>query len=173
MKCIHPRKAHKLMTEFLNCACDLFCEDEKTEIILKKGFCFSAESVDCVADCEELEIEYNFEQIWDDGMLLFRNYWTERVPMLKQFANITLTLLHELGHLETSDEVRKTFSFKDRHLLWETIDLLYNDDIEKNYKYFAMPDEASATMWGINWLADTNHQIIVKEFEKNFMACFK
>jgi len=173
MKCVHPRKAHRLMKEFLNCACDLFCEDEKVEILLKKGSCFSAESVDCVADCEELEIEYNFDQIWDEGANLFRTFWTKKYPMLKEFSDITLALLHELGHLETSDEVRKTFTFKDRHITWEAIDLLFDDDTEKNFQYFSMPDEASATKWGINWLADEVHKKIALTFEKQFLACFQ
>ena len=173
MKCVHPRKAHRLMKEFLNCACDLFCEDEKVEILLKKGSCFSAESVDCVADCEELEIEYNLEQVWDEGANLFRTFWTKKYPMLKEFSDITLALLHELGHLETSDEVRKTFTFKDRHIAWEAIDLLFDDDTEKNFQYFSMPDEASATKWGINWLADEAHKKIALTFEKQFLACFQ
>lgn len=173
MKCVHPRKAKKLMEDFVNYASDLFCDDEKTEIILRKGYCFSAESVDCVADCEELSIEYNLEQIWDNGMALFRKFWEERAPILQEFSNITLTLLHELGHLETSDEIRKTFSYKDRHILQEAIDFLYDTEAEKNYYYFKMPDEASATQWGINWLTDTENQKVTKIFEKNFLACFR
>ena len=173
MKCVHPRKVHRLMEDFLNYACDLFCDDVKTEIILKKGSCFSAEGVDCVADCEELEIEYNLDQVWDEGADLFRRFWTAKVPMLQEFSNITLTLLHELGHLETNDEVRAVFTFKDRHVTWEAIDLLFDNDTEKNFRYFEIPDEASATQWGIDWLADAEHQRVVKIFEQNFMACFK
>ena len=173
MKCTNPRKAHRLMSDFLNYASDLFCGDEKIEILLKKGNCFCAESVDCVTDYEELEIEYNLDQIWDDGMTLFRNFWISKVPTLEDFANITLTLLHELGHLETSDEVRKTFSFQDRALTWEAINLLCDNDKEKNYQYFAMFDEAKATQWGIDWLADERNKKVTKEFEKKFLACFQ
>ena len=153
MKCVHPRKAHRLMEDFLNYACDLVCDDVKTEIILK--------------------IEYNLEQVWDNGIELFRKFWEERAPILQEFSNITLTLLHELGHLETNDEVRAVFTFKDRHITWETINLLFDNDTEKNFRYFEMLDEASATQWGIDWLADSEHQRITKIFEQNFMACFK
>ena len=75
---------------------------------------------------------------------MFRAFWTEKYPMLKEFSDITLALLHELGHLETNDEVRKTFSYKDRYITQETIGLLFDNDTEKNFQYFSMPDEASA-----------------------------
>lgn len=173
MKCVHPRKAKKLMQDFVNCASDLFCDDEKTEIILVKSDYFSAESVDCVADCEELEIYYNFDQIWDDGAELFRNYWVKKESILNDFSNITLTLLHELGHLETNDQIRKSFTYEKRHLLYSSINFLYDNDEEKNYQYFAMPDETAATEWGINWLKKAENKKIAKEFEKKFLACFQ
>lgn len=178
MKCVHPRKAHKLMEDFLNLASDLYytyddCdEQDKTEITLVKSDCFSAESVSCVADCDTLEVYYNLDGLFDDGMKMFRSYWTNKVPMLKGFADITLTLLHELGHLETNDEIRKTFSSELRQLAWFAIDNKFNNVVDKNFQYFGMPDEATATKWGIAWLSDFEHRKLAKAFEQKFFACF-
>lgn len=173
MKCVYPRKAKHSMTEFLNTACDLYCDDEKVEIILKKSDAFAAESTDCATAYEELEIYYNLETLEDDGAKLFRDYWTQKEPMLKEFSNIVLTLLHELGHLETTDEIRKTFTYKMRQLAWECIDLQDYSKEEKECQYFAMPDETAATEWGINWLKKAENKKIAKEFEKKFSTCFQ
>lgn len=176
-KCIHPRRAYNIMRDFLNEISDLcfFDGDEycKTEILLRKSDEFAAESVECVADCDELEIYYNFDNLDDRGSKLFRSYWTKKVPMLKGFADITLTLLHELGHLETNDEIRQSFSFEMRKLAWFAIDSQFDNVDDKNYHYFAMPDEASATQWGIDWLSDPEHRKIAKAFEKRFWTCFE
>ena len=176
-KCIHPRRAYNLMKNFLNDVSDLyyFNEDEfeKTEILLRKSDAFAAESVDCVADCDTLEIYYNLDTLTDEGSKLFRAYWTDKVPMLKGFADITLTLLHELGHLETSDELRKTFSYEMRQLAWSAIDMTCDNVKEKNIKYFGMPDETAATQWGIAWLSDAENRKYAKAFEKEFFACFE
>ena len=178
MKCVHPRKAYNLMKAFLNAASDLVytCggeEPDKIEIIPRKSDCFSAENVDSVDNCDTLEIYYNFDGLFDESMKLFRDYWTQKVPMLAEFADITLTLLHELGHLETTDKIRSEFSNEWRNIFWFAIDVTCEDDTEKNRRYFEMPDERAATEWGIEWLKNAEHQRLAKNFEKNFYSCFK
>ena len=178
MKCVHPRKAYNLMKAFLNAASDLVytCggeEPDKIEIIPRKSDCFSAENVDTVDNSETLEIYYNFDGLFDESMKLFRDYWTQKVPMLAEFADITLTLLHELGHLETTDKIRAEFPNEMRELFWFAIDSNGGDNDEKNRRYFEMPDERAATEWGIEWLKDAEHQRFAKNFEKNFYSCFK
>lgn len=167
------KKIVRLMEYFVNTACDLYCEDEKIYITLIKSDVFAAESVDCATAYEDLEIYYNLDTLNDEGAKLFRSYWIEKDPIVAEFANITLTLLHELGHLETTDEVRKTFSYKMRQLAWECIDLQYESRKDKEYQYFGMPDEAAATQWGINWLKDPENYQIAKEFERQFFKYFK
>ena len=178
MKCVHPYRAYRLMKIFLNKASDLMytCggeEPDKIEIIPRKSDCFSAENVDSVDNCDTLEIYYNFDGLFDESMELFRSYWTQKVPMLAEFADITLTLLHELGHLETTDKIRSEFSNEWRNIFWFAIDVTCENDAEKNRRYFEMPDERAATEWGIEWLKDTEHQRLAKNFEKNFYSCFK
>ena len=197
--CVHPRRAYNLMKNFLNNACTLehtymyrtllnphdkptewrfsdYIEDfESITINLHKGDYFCAESVDTVEDAEEgvLNIYYNFNELNDEGAKLFRSHWTVKNPMLKGFANITLVLLHELGHLETTDEIRSTFSYFDREMTLIKLNQQYQDYTSLNNAYFDMPDESAATNWGIKWLSNPENRKIAKAFEKKFFACFE
>lgn len=121
-----------------------------------------------------LIIHYNFENLFDDGTKIFRAYWTHKCPMLKGFSDVTLALLHELGHLETIDELHENGYSKFERM--ET--LLYISDSGKgnttlqNFMYFNMTDEKAATYWAIEWLSDPEHRKLAKKFEKQFFACF-
>ena len=175
--CKHPKIAKQLMENFLNSACDLGTYNADGEfdpiyITMIRGDEFSAEIVSDIDDCEELEIEYNFNSLDDEGAKLFRKYWTDKVPMLKGFSTIVLTLLHELGHLETQEAIRKEFSREMRDVVWAIIDMSCDTNAEKNLRYFAMPDETAATEWAIKWLSDADHRKRAKAFEAKFFKCF-
>jgi len=177
-KCIHPRKAYNLMKTFLNDASDLhYADDEnnlfKTEIILKKSDSFKTESGDSLADSEELEVNYNFQDLCSNGAKIFRACWTRRVPCLKGFSDATLALLHELGHLETNDKVREYFPYFMRELTMVGIENVATCLEEANAMYFLMPDEKAATEWAINWLSKKENSKKAKLFEKEFFKCFE
>ena len=94
--------------------------------------------------------------------------------MLKGFSDVTLALLHELGHLETIDALHE-----DGYSRFERMEnLLYINDSGKgnfnllNFMYFNMRDEKAATHWAIEWLSDPEHRKLAKKFEKQFFACF-
>ena len=91
--------------------------------------------------------------------------------MLKEFEDITISLLHELGHLETNDEIRKEFPMWLRELAEIGLNGKYDSDKEKNYVYFTLPDEKAATEWAIDWL--TKNAAVAKEFEKEFLKCWE
>lgn len=200
MKCVHPRIAQRLMTEFLNTACDLLYNYEDNEVIdisdddmsnwiigdlieyseminirIRKGQRFCAEGITELADAEDntLNIFYNFDELSDKGTKVFRNYWTNKCPMLKGFADITLALLHELGHFETTEEIRPLFSHAQRYATMYENHKKYKDIVSLNHAYFAMPDEKAATEWVIKWLSDADNRKIAKAFEKNFFKCFE
>lgn len=158
--CIHPRIAQRVMQNFVNDA------SSSGGIIVRKGkeFC---------AVCSEKRIEYSFDGLADEGMAIFRKYWAEKAPVFNEFSNATLSLLHELGHVETNARVRRNFTWKMRQLAWAAIDMQYETNEEKNNHYFEMPDEKAATEWAIEWLADANHKHIAKLFETQFLACFE
>ena len=73
---------------------------EKTEILLHKSDCFAADTSDFIGDDAEQVVFYNFDELFDESAIFFRDFWCERAPMLKDFEDITISLLHELGHLE-------------------------------------------------------------------------
>lgn len=175
-KCVYPRRAYNLMKAFLNTASDMYYptpewDYEKTEILLHKSDCFAADTSDFIGDDAEQVVFYNFDELFDETAIFFRDFWCERAPMLKEFEDITISLLHELGHLETNDEIRKDFPMWLRELAELGLDSKYDSDKEKNYAYFTLPDEKAATEWAIDWLA--NNAAIAKEFEKEFLKCWE
>ena len=178
MTCVHPRKAQKIMKKFVNDASDIvyLTEDdtyEKIEILVQKGEDFSAESPETVLDWSELAITYNFDELYDNSAKLFRAYWAERYPLIKGFADITISLLHELFHLEVNDEIRKTFTYDDRKLaLYALYDAPMSNE-ERNRIYFGLPDEAAATEGAIKWLSVKENAKKAKKFEKEFFKCFE
>ena len=176
-KCIHPRKAQRLMEKFVNEISPLYhlCDDdtyEKTEILVKQDDYFASDSIDSTLEYDQIAITYNFDELWDESAKLFRAYWSKRYPLTKGFADITISLLHELAHLIVNDEIRKTFSYKDRALAIAAIDLRAQDYKEKCDLYFGMPDEVAATEWGLNWLSINENAKKAKAFEKEFFKCF-
>ena len=173
MKCVHPRKAFNLMQQFINNANDLYY-NYSIDVRLKKGDCFCADGIDSLDEAEDdtLTINYNFDELWDISAKIFRAYWTKKSPILKGFSDITITLLHELGHLETTEKVRPNFSINYREEVIEELTNKYRDYTILNHYYFALPDEKSATEWAIEWLSNAENRKIAKAFEKKFFACF-
>jgi hypothetical protein len=188
--CKHPKLAKKVMTEFVEKAMsttldyydvifnkmDFEAKDFDFQevyltptVTLKHTNRFSAVVGGWIDDPSDITITYSPEALMGNGENQFRDNFTERCPIGKGFANVTLALLHELGHFETYNDIPQNF---DRE---ETIkDLRKNYPIhEHNYVYFSMPDEALATEWAINWLEDADNRKIAKAFEKKYFECFK
>lgn len=83
---------------------------------------------------------------------LFRQDFIRRYSGGRGFANITISILHEIGHWKTRNEV-------DWELYWAQQENVFGQD------YFNLPAERMATDWAINWLSDPEHRKIAKEFE--------
>ena len=174
MKCVHTRRVASLMKAFLNDASDLLTADgEVVEIMLHKDNSFQADIVENQSEYDELDIYYNFDELFAESSKIFRAYWVERCPMLKGFSDITISLLHELGHLETNEEIRPDFPVFARELAMLAIEDRATDNTERNNLYFALPDEKAATEWAIKWLSDAENRKKAKKFEKKFFACFE
>ena len=85
---------------------------------------------------------------------MFRADFIKRCPMAQGFANVTLSILHEVGH----------------HFNREVVicaDKLVGDNMEEN---LTLPHEVIATDWAINWLQNKENRKTVKKFEKNFFG---
>ena len=95
-----------------------------------------------------------------------------RCPMTRGFANITLALLHELGHIATNDSLEDWDATKRTERMKE-ISEQFKTRREINFAYFKMPDETAATDWAIDWLQDSEHRKMAKAFEKKFFACLE
>lgn len=187
MKVTKPRKAVWVMRDFVNAVSDLehivegdFDGEKYTNVITAKrtakfikGRHFATSVCDPLwAELEEhIVIFYNFHDLWDWTMKDFRKDFVSRCPMAQGFANVTLTLLHELGHNETNVQ------FKERNKAHnENVDRFKKGEIDKHdmqFLYFRFPDEMAATDWAIEWLKDAEHRKIAKDFEKEFFKCVK
>lgn len=98
-----------------------------------------------------------------------------RCPIASEFAHITLSLLHELGHHVTYKEERDNY---DRDFIISFIGGLAKEEgipVEQFNReiYFRLPDEMDATNWAISWLQNEENRKIAKAFEERFFACFK
>lgn len=86
----------------------------------------------------------------------FRIDFVSRCPMAQGFANVTISILHEIGHW------------------FNPIEYLESDVDEYNnalgFDHFKLPCEIVATDWAIEWLQDKNHRKVAKEFERNFFG---
>lgn len=92
----------------------------------------------------DYEINYAVENEADD----FYNNFVERFPLASNFAPFTLSLLHEVGHLETEDEIID--------------DTEERNEITNTADYFNLWNEAIATDWAGFFIED-NYEL-VEEF---------
>ena len=92
----------------------------------------------------------------DEQDKLFRKFFISLCPMARGFANVTISILHEIGH----------------H--FHRIEYIMCDADEYNmaegYDHFNLPCERVATDWAIEWLQDPEHRKIAKAFEKDFFG---
>lgn len=198
MKCVHPRNVVKFMKAFAKQVCETgnimyYNGDEllnpeadfwdwefgegiylPCDVTMKKSDRFSYFIRDDDAD-SDVVITYNFDELFSKGSKEFRQDFTRRCPAGRGFSDITITLLHELGHAATNfDEDLLKF---DRFTALETLRNSWNATHEKNerginFEYFKLPDETAATNWAIKWLQDADHRRLAKAFEKKFFSCF-
>ena len=136
------------------------------------GMQFSVEPIDC--DEEKVfihvpawkTVDYND----DEAGKYFRRDFINRCPLARGFADVTLSVLHEIGHRMTEDLIPENYNREHA----EIICFLDADSLEEaNKNYFKLPDEAAATNWAIEWLSDPENRKIAKAFEKKFFACFE
>lgn len=176
--CANPALVERIMREFLQAISTLTCTDEETEgekirsIVLIKGTQGFKTNLD-PNNPADIEIEYDFDSLtWKDkeNQKFNRNFYT-RCPIARGFADITLTLLHELGHNETFDLLPDSY---DRLRAVIKIALKHKKNLDKCIDlYFNLPDEYLATQWAIDWLQDPEHQKIAKRFERKFFAAWR
>lgn len=173
---MYEKQLKNAMREFLKQASDMSfsyfsSNNELKEYKRKPMFIetdqFCAKMRDYCTKC--FIIGYNFEDIYADTTKHFCNNFRNLYRSAYGFANVTLILLHELGHHQTQDkieELKKTGYCREAEL---TRIFLRTKSVEDaNVLYYQLPDEKLATNWAIQWLQDPEHRKIAKAFEKNF-----
>lgn len=198
--CTNYRKLNAVIKKFLTMACDMtyttevfetakleeqgidwfdaFCDKsmwiEQTlerKIILRKGrSCCAINPEDYGA--ETIEIHYNIEELFYRGSKQFRENFVRQCPIAKGFADITLAMLHELGHHEVAEIIEEDYKDYNREARIKDI----REELPRelvNYAYFLLPDEMLATKWAIQWLEESaENRKIAKQFEKEFFELF-
>lgn len=194
LKFKHPRIALKIMHNFINSAMDeevMFLADEGIEVdwdtfttkkvreekweypevILKKEKQFCA--YDNREDDSIIKIGYNFSYYYERSP--FYVNFIQRYKPARGFAKITLTLLHELGHIETFSQL--PYDYDRAKTICEIKQKAREENLniwEANMKYyFPLYEETLATEWAIKWLQNSENRKIAKKFEKEFFACVK
>ena len=89
----------------------------------------------------------------------FRKDFVSRCPLARGFADVTISILHEMGHFATRDNYNAD---------------VYTAQVEEAgadmAKYMAIPYEMLATCWAICWLMDPDNRKEAKNFERNFFG---
>jgi hypothetical protein len=172
-KLIYPVTMEKAMEDFLNKIHDVKdMSGNRVRCIVvnhsEPTFCVYAADI----GKPTMRIGYSLENLWRKTPHYFVNNFRSRCTISHGFADITLCLLHELGHLSSQQE----FKGYDRVREMGKIEMqLWLKEItldQANETYFQLPDENAATEWAIEWLASAANRKIAKAFEKRFFACF-
>lgn len=124
----------------------------------------------CTIEKDEPEFHffYNLDELYSKGSKQFAQDFFARCPMGRGFASVTITILHEIGHMNAQQK------FEGYNRIEAIRELEKNFPRETiNFEYFKLPDEKAATDWAIEWLSHPENRKKAKEFEKKFFACFK
>jgi len=100
----------------------------------------------------------NFNYEPDEGDEAFRIDFTHRYAPANELMDITITILHEIGHYFTRFDYDAD---EDYHLRRAAANMS---------EYLRIPCERLATDWAIAWLHDLEHWAIAKQFEADFMG---
>ena len=92
----------------------------------------------------------------DEEDKTFRANFVSRCPMARGFSNVTISILHEIGHYYTQ----------------EYITLEYYAEVDNTFgeAYYDIEGERVATDWAIQWLQDSDHRKMAKRFEKEYFG---
>ena len=100
-----------------------------------------------------------FEKI-NENDYEFRRDFVARYNPAQGFANVTLAILHEIGHFKTQYDGHAQITF------WRNRNKVFNNQ----KKYMLQENERRATDWAIQWLYDPEHRRLAKQFEKEYFG---
>ena len=166
---VSKRILNKVMRDFL-IEVDKSVGGTGKHIYLRQGPCFAAvmyeeqdmtrEFTYCIEDILERGGDYR------NGIGVIAANMGHRAAYAKGFAQVTRILLHEFGHHMTYHQIMALYGE-------DTMAMMYAVAAHDNHKYLSVPCEFVATKWALDWLADSEHRKIAREFEHKFWACFE
>lgn len=171
VKCIHPIKVNRIIKSFLE---DVIILPIDIEIDYDNDSSVNYAVCGDIRDEDDEIIVYvpNWKKADynnDFGGKCFRKDFVKRCPLANGFSDVTISLLHEVGHTMTKDKLPKNYN---REKEYSRVNLI-QDKTAHAYAYFKMLDETLATDWAIEWLNDAENRKTAKAFEKKFWACFE
>lgn len=171
-KCGNRLLVEKIMTDFLQRATAATFEGEIRKVMLIPGT--EGFRTDLYPDDPAIiSITYDFAALtWKDpeNRLFNRDFYT-RCPASRGFADITLSLLHELGHNETLDDLPEDY---DRVKELAKVYVECKGNVGKCVaKYLTLPDEWLATQWAVDWLKNPENRKAAKRFERKFFKAWR
>lgn len=100
-------------------------------------------------------------ELSDEETKTFRRDFVRRYLGAQGFANITLVLLHEIGHIKTGEQYWPTKQAED-------LDFMRRAEVRSQEEYMKIPSEYGATEWAITWLQTPDNRAMAKRFERQF-----
>lgn len=164
--CIHPNKANQLIKDFTFKAVNLpfsikMVKSNRVEYFIE-GSIENKNLKILVPNWKKADFTK------DDCGKAFRKDFVTRCVLARGFSDVTLSLLHEIGHAMT-----KTFVPPMIEEIKEYNKKVKNLEMCDVYPlYFNLTNEHMATDWAIEWLKVAENRRIAKEFEKKFSKCF-
>lgn len=118
-------------------------------IKIKKGKCFEC-------DTEKNQVFVGNKK-YDKDTKMFMT-WLCKQKEYTPINYILISILHEIGHIKTYSKIKQT----ERSILYGIYDFLGHLGImtteQQNNRYFNIPDERDATMWGLNYYVNHKQQ---------------
>lgn len=164
--CIHPNKANQLIKDFTFKAVNLpfsikMVKSNRVEYFIE-GSIENKNLKILVPNWKKADFTK------DDCGKAFRKDFVTRCSLARGFSDVTLSLLHEIGHAMTKAFVPPmTKEIEDYNNKVENLEMC---DVYP--LYFNLTNEHMATDWAIEWLKVTENRRIAKNFEKKFAKCF-
>lgn len=159
----HPRICYKLISKFAREVVDL----QNRNLYLERstdGFC-----VMITPAAIYLGIDYS--DLRGLTQTEFNHYVWLHSHKARGFSNITIAILHEMGHIATKGHAPESY---DRVKEIRKIEIECGNNLRKaNQAYFRLPDEELATAWALRWLENPENRKIAKKFEKEFFKAWR
>ena len=167
----HPRKIQHLMEEFMN-EILTSAHIERYAAVRKGHDGFKTFPYD--NDTPIIVIEYDFNDMAcnNKASKFFLEYFYSICPWaeIEKVSEVTISLLHELGHNLTAHKLPKNFNKDEENYLLESQNLPLSQHC---MKYFQMKDEKLATNWAVKWISQKENIKIIKDFEKKFFKAWR